>query len=81
MNLIYIADPMCSWCYGFGKTIAELLAEPGEAAPLQLALVMGGLRPFTTEPMAVARVPSWPDTGITSRKPADSHSRKRLTQP
>ena len=55
MNLIYIADPMCSWCYGFGKTMAELLAEPRDAAPLQLALVMGGLRPFTTEPLAASR--------------------------
>jgi len=30
----------------------ELLADPRETAPLQLALIMGGLRPFTTEPMA-----------------------------
>ena len=52
MNLIYVADPMCSWCYGFGKTVSELLAEPGDFKPLQLALVMGGLRPFTTEPLA-----------------------------
>lgn len=49
MNLIYVADPMCSWCYGFGRTISELLAEPGDLQPLQLALVMGGLRPYTTE--------------------------------
>ncbi len=49
MNLIYIVDPMCSWCYGFAKTLDELLAQPGAAAPLQLAVVMGGLRPFTTE--------------------------------
>ncbi len=55
MNLIYIADPMCSWCYGFGKTLDALLAEPGPAAPLQLALVMGGLRPYTVEPLAPAR--------------------------
>jgi putative protein-disulfide isomerase len=55
MNLIYIADPMCSWCYGFGKTMDMLLAEPGDAAPLQLALVMGGLRPYTTEPMPPGR--------------------------
>ena len=55
MNLIYIADPMCSWCYGFGKTISELLADPRDAKPLQLALLMGGLRPFTTEPMAAGR--------------------------
>jgi putative protein-disulfide isomerase len=55
MNLIYIADPMCSWCYGFGKSIDALLAQPGDAAPLQLALVMGGLRPYTTEPLAAGR--------------------------
>jgi putative protein-disulfide isomerase len=55
MRLIYIADPMCSWCYGFGKTIDALLASPGAVAPLQLALVMGGLRPYTTETLAAGR--------------------------
>jgi len=55
MNLIYVVDPMCSWCYGFARPMDELLAEPGEFAPLQLALVMGGLRPYTTEPMARER--------------------------
>jgi putative protein-disulfide isomerase len=55
MNLIYVADPMCSWCYGFGQTLSALLANPGDAAPLQLALVMGGLRPYTTEPLAAGR--------------------------
>ena len=56
MNLIYVADPMCSWCYGFAKPLDALLAQPGTAAPLQLALVMGGLRPFTTDTMAPERV-------------------------
>ena len=55
MNLIYVADPMCSWCYGFGKTMEALLAAPGDAAPLQLALMMGGLRPYTTEPLGAGR--------------------------
>jgi putative protein-disulfide isomerase len=55
MNLIYIADPMCSWCYGFAKTMDALLAEPGDSAPLQLALVMGGLRPYTSEPLSRER--------------------------
>jgi putative protein-disulfide isomerase len=50
MNLIYVVDPMCSWCYGFAKPMDELLAQPGPFAPLQLALVMGGLRPYTTQP-------------------------------
>ena len=55
MKLIYIADPMCSWCYGFAKPMDALLAQPGPAAPLQLALVMGGLRPYTTEPLAAGK--------------------------
>jgi len=52
MQLLYVADPMCSWCYGFAKPMDALLADPGAAAPLQLALVMGGLRPHTTEPIS-----------------------------
>lgn len=56
MNLLYIADPMCSWCYGFGGSMSELLADPGALRPLNLALVMGGLRPHTTEPMTPAQV-------------------------
>jgi putative protein-disulfide isomerase len=55
MNLIYVGDAMCSWCYGFAKPLDDLLADPQDAAPLQLALVMGGLRPFTTEPIAPER--------------------------
>jgi len=55
MNLIYVGDAMCSWCYGFAKPLDELLADPQDAAPLQLALVMGGLRPFTTEAIAPGR--------------------------
>lgn len=55
MNLIYVVDPMCSWCYGFGQPLDQLLADPRDAAPLQLALVMGGLRPFTTEAITPER--------------------------
>lgn len=55
MNLIYVGDAMCSWCYGFAQPLDALLADPQGAAPLQLALVMGGLRPFTTEAISPAR--------------------------
>lgn len=55
MNLICVADPMCSWCYGFARPLDELLNDPQDMAPLQLALMMGGLRPFTTEAMGAAR--------------------------
>ncbi|HUQ27222.1 MAG TPA: DsbA family protein [Usitatibacter sp.] len=47
MQLVYIADPMCSWCYGFGPELAKLLARHPEA---EVDLVMGGLRPFNTQP-------------------------------
>jgi putative protein-disulfide isomerase len=46
--LIYIADPMCSWCYGFGPQLQALLDRFAEQP---LRLVMGGLRPYTTQPL------------------------------
>ncbi len=49
-RLIYFSDPMCSWCYGFAPTIDAVVARFGEALPIRL--VMGGLRPGTTEPMS-----------------------------
>lgn len=48
IHLIYIADPMCSWCYGFGPELNKLLERQGDA---QLSLVMGGLRAGNTKIM------------------------------
>jgi putative protein-disulfide isomerase len=42
-RLVYFADPMCSWCYGFGPQLDALLErEPS----YEVVLVMGGLRPY-----------------------------------
>ncbi len=47
-SLIYIADPMCSWCYGFGPELAALLdGLPG----LPIEVVVGGLRAYNKEIM------------------------------
>lgn len=47
-TLIYVADPMCSWCYGFGPELDALLnGLPG----LQIEVVVGGLRAFNTTVM------------------------------
>ncbi|KRB84385.1 DsbA family protein [Duganella sp. Root198D2] len=46
MKLVYVGDPMCSWCYGFGKELAQLLAAQPE---LKLEIVVGGLRAGGTE--------------------------------
>ena len=42
-RLLYVMDPMCSWCWGF-LPIAEALVEQAQAAGVELHLVVGGLR-------------------------------------
>lgn len=60
MKLILIADPMCSWCYGFGKEVTELHSVIPQ---LELEVVVGGLRPGETAVMPreqrVARLAHW----------------------
>lgn len=46
MKLIYVADPMCSWCYGFGKELSALTERHPDLA---LEIVAGGLRAGGTE--------------------------------
>ena len=46
-TLYYVADPMCSWCWGFTPTIEALRAEDRCA----LRYVMGGLARDSDEPM------------------------------
>lgn len=48
-SLIYIGDPMCSWCYGFAPEVDRFLADHKD---LKLILVMGGLRINGTEKMS-----------------------------
>lgn len=48
-HLIYVADPMCSWCWGFAPSLAALMARHGDELPLHL--IMGGLRPGETRVM------------------------------
>jgi len=47
--LWYFADPMCSWCWGFSPVLDQIKETYG--SNLKVALMMGGLRPGTTEPM------------------------------
>jgi putative protein-disulfide isomerase len=52
-HMIYFADPMCSWCWGFAPVIAAITRYFGTTAPVRL--VLGGLRPGTTAPLDDAR--------------------------
>ena len=45
-RLIYVMDPMCSWCWGFAP-VFEALAEQAQAAGVSSHLVAGGLRAGT----------------------------------
>ena len=48
-QLIYVADPMCSWCWGFSPVIEAVRDRFAKDLPMQLLL--GGLSPGTTETM------------------------------
>lgn len=52
MKLIYVVDPMCSWCWAFKPQLAEFLKKHPE---LDLQLILGGLAPDSNAPMPAAQ--------------------------
>lgn len=48
-RIIYVGDPMCSWCYGFSPELEALKKELGDTYDFEI--VMGGLRPYNKETM------------------------------
>ena len=48
-QLIYFADPMCSWCWGFVPVMTAIESQFGEELPIRV--IMGGLRPGTEHVM------------------------------
>lgn len=48
-TLWYFADPMCSWCWGFAPVISAI--KDAYSDRVKIALMLGGLRPGTTEPV------------------------------
>jgi putative protein-disulfide isomerase len=55
MKLTYVADPMCSWCYGFAEPMQALLDQGVDGEAIELSLLMGGLRPYTREALSAQR--------------------------
>jgi putative protein-disulfide isomerase len=47
-SLVYVGDPLCSWCYGFAVPLAAV-RQAFPACPIDL--VMGGLRAYNTQVM------------------------------
>jgi putative protein-disulfide isomerase len=46
MKLVFAGDPMCSWCYGFGKELTALTQRHPE---LELQILVGGVRAGATD--------------------------------
>ena len=50
--LWYFADPMCSWYWGFSPVMSAI--RDNYASRIKIALMLGGLRPGTTESVTAA---------------------------
>lgn len=48
-KIIYVGDPMCSWCYGIAPEFSKLMEEYD--GKLDFELVLGGLRPYNKQVM------------------------------
>lgn len=48
-SLLYFADPMCSWCWGFSPVVRSLVTKYAAALPVRV--VMGGLSAGATVPL------------------------------
>lgn len=68
-RLLYFADPMCSWCYGFAPNIQAL------AERLPVELVMGGLRAGETRQLSAGLrneiLQHWQHVQSASKRPFD----------
>nr|HIL76554.1 DsbA family protein [Rhodospirillales bacterium] len=49
-KIIYIGDPMCSWCWGFASVIDSIHKDFNHEAPL--SIILGGLHAYDDFPMS-----------------------------
>jgi len=69
-KLIYVGDPMCSWCYGIAPELEKVLDHFSDQ--LDYELVVGGLRPYNDELMTDLKgflTDHWKDVNQTSGQP------------
>lgn len=69
-KLIYVGDPMCSWCYGFAPEL-EKIVELYDGK-VEVELVTGGLRPYFDKPISEMKgflAEHWEDVHKASGQP------------
>lgn len=78
-ELILVADPMCSWCWGFAPAMAAIRRDFGDK--VGLSLIVGGLRPGTTDAMSETMKGEishhWQHVNEASKQPFDYDFFKR----
>lgn len=72
-EIIYVGDPMCSWCWGIAPELDELSRQRSD---LPFRIVLGGLRPgadaaVVDDRMAASLAHHWEEVGTRSRQPFD----------
>lgn len=71
-KLIYVGDPMCSWCYGLAPELDAVVQYFGDKVDVQL--VMGGLRPYNQEKLSDLKsflTQHWEEVHTASKQPFD----------
>lgn len=72
-HFLYVADPLCSWCYGFAPVMGALASHFADRLPVKV--VMGGLRAGNSKPMRpedkVYIRDAWTRVGAASGQPFD----------
>lgn len=80
-HFIYFADPMCSWCYGFGPVMRQLADHFDDRLPVRI--VMGGLRAGNKQSMRDKdrdyMRDAWKRVGEASGQPFDTSFFERET--
>jgi len=51
-TLLYVHDPMCSWCYGFKPTLTKIISEL--KGKINIQYMLGGLAPDTDKDMPLS---------------------------
>lgn len=69
-KLIYVGDPMCSWCYGFAPQLDKLVNKYN--SQMEIELVTGGLRPYNEQSMVELKeflTGHWQEVNKRSKQP------------
>lgn len=71
-TLVYVGDPMCSWCWGFAPVLEKIV----DSHQLPLEIVLGGLRPGSaaqplTERLLTFLLHHWDQVAAATGQPFD----------